>query len=75
MANDVDAMPVAQVEGKITIIPVVEEIVVVEKRLVLVEEMRIRKIATSQGCLSRSPCANRQPQLNDLTNSNREETL
>ena len=48
MANDVDAMPVAQVEGKITIIPVVEEIVVVEKRLVLVEEIRIRKIATSQ---------------------------
>ena len=41
-------MPVAQVEGKITIIPVVEEIVVVEKRLVLVEEIRIRKIATSQ---------------------------
>ena len=48
IGRGIDAMPVAQVEGKITIIPVVEEIVVVEKRLVLVEEIRIRKIATSQ---------------------------
>jgi stress response protein YsnF len=48
IGREIDAMPVARVEGEITIIPVVEEIVVVEKRLVLVEEIRIRKIATSQ---------------------------
>jgi stress response protein YsnF len=37
-----------RVEGDTTIIPVVEEIVVVEKRLVLVEEVRIRQITTSE---------------------------
>lgn len=36
-------MPRARVEGDVTIIPVVEEIVVVEKRLLLKEEVRIRK--------------------------------
>ena len=48
IGREIDAMPVARVEGEITIISVVEEIVVLEKRLVLVEEIRIRKIATSQ---------------------------
>lgn len=36
----VDTIPQTRVEGDTTIIPVVEEIVVVEKRLVLVEEIR-----------------------------------
>jgi stress response protein YsnF len=36
-----------RIEGDTTIIPVVEEILVVEKRLVLVEEIRIRQVATT----------------------------
>lgn len=45
--REVADVPQMRVEGDVTIIPVVEEIVVVEKRLVLVEEIRIRRIATS----------------------------
>ena len=35
-------------EGDTTIIPVVEEIVVVERRLVLKEEVRIRRVSTTE---------------------------
>ena len=41
-------LPGVRLEGNTTIIPVVEEVVVVEKRLVLVEEIHVRrKTATS----------------------------
>jgi uncharacterized protein (TIGR02271 family) len=46
--REIDEVPQMRVEGDTTIIPVVEEIVVVEKRLVLVEEVRIRQITTSE---------------------------
>lgn len=46
--QEVTSVPETRVEGDTTIIPIVEEIVVVEKRLVLVEEIRIRQIATSE---------------------------
>jgi len=39
--------PISQ-EGDTTIIPVVEEIVVVERRLVLKEEVRIRRVRTKE---------------------------
>jgi len=42
----VDAAPEIRVEGDVTIVPVVEERLIVEKRLVLVEEIRIRRTAT-----------------------------
>ena len=45
--REIDAVPETRVEGDTTIIPVVEEILVIEKRLVLVEEIRIRQIVTS----------------------------
>jgi stress response protein YsnF len=45
---EVNAVPETRVEGDTTIIPVVEEIMVIEKRLVLVEEIRIRQVATSE---------------------------
>ena len=38
-----DALPSVRLEGTTTIIPVVEEVVVVEKRLVLVEEIHVRR--------------------------------
>ena len=39
-------LPGVRLEGNTTIIPVVEEVVVVEKRLVLVEEIHVRKQST-----------------------------
>jgi uncharacterized protein (TIGR02271 family) len=41
-------MPHVRLEGSTTIIPVVEEVVVVEKALVLVEEIHIRRCTTSE---------------------------
>jgi stress response protein YsnF len=35
-------------QGDVTIIPVVEEIVVVERRLVLKEEVRVRRVSTKE---------------------------
>jgi uncharacterized protein (TIGR02271 family) len=39
----VESMPEARVEGNTTVVPVVEETVIVEKRLLLKEEIRITK--------------------------------
>jgi len=44
----IDAAPEIRVEGDLTILPVVEEVLVVEKRLVLVEEVHIRRVPTRQ---------------------------
>jgi stress response protein YsnF len=41
-------MPSVRQEGDVTIIPVVEEILVVERRLVLKEEVHIRRIKTTE---------------------------
>ena len=43
----VDAIPPIREEGDTTILPVVEEVVVVERRLRLVEEVRIRRVRTT----------------------------
>lgn len=42
------AMPATRVEGDITIIPVVEEVLYTEKRLVLKEEIRVTRRRTTQ---------------------------
>ena len=42
----VDAMPEVRQEGDVTILPVVEEEVVVMRRLVLKEEVHIRRLRT-----------------------------
>lgn len=44
----VETMPAVREEGDITIMPVVEEIVVVERRLLLKEEVHIRRIHTTE---------------------------
>ena len=44
----VDATPATRDEGDVTIIPVMEEVLVVERRLVLKEEIRIRRIRTTE---------------------------
>jgi uncharacterized protein (TIGR02271 family) len=40
----IEAMPAIRQEGDVTIVPVVEEVLKVERRLVLKEEVRIRQI-------------------------------
>src|SRR5215469_4480517 len=44
----VDAMPPIKEEGDLTIVPIVEETVVVERRLMLKEELHIRRVQTSE---------------------------
>lgn len=44
----VDAPPPIRTEGDITIVPVLEEVLVVEKRLMLKEELHIRRMRTTE---------------------------
>jgi uncharacterized protein (TIGR02271 family) len=44
----IHAMPEVRQEGDTTIIPVVEEVLVVERRLVLKEEIHIRRVRTTE---------------------------
>lgn len=44
----VSDLPAVRHEGNTTIIPVVEEVVVVEKRLVLVEEIHVRRVSATR---------------------------
>jgi stress response protein YsnF len=48
LEREIDAAPPIRTEGDVTIIPVVEEILVVEKRLMLREEIHVRQTATTQ---------------------------
>src|SRR3954452_890297 len=41
--REVDAPPAIRTEGDVTIVPVLEEVMVIEKRLVLREELHIRR--------------------------------
>jgi uncharacterized protein (TIGR02271 family) len=44
----IDAIPAVRQEGNTTIIPVVEEVLVVERRLVLKEEIHIHRVRTTE---------------------------
>jgi uncharacterized protein (TIGR02271 family) len=44
----VSELPSVRLEGSTTIIPVVEEVVVVEKRLILVEEIHVRRKSVAE---------------------------
>ena len=48
MERPVDAMPPIRQEGDVTIVPVVEEVLKVERRLVLREEVHIRRIQQTE---------------------------
>ncbi len=48
VGREIDEMPAIRQDGDTTIVPVVEEVLVVEKRLVLVEEIRLRRVSGSQ---------------------------
>jgi stress response protein YsnF len=44
----IDTMPAIKEEGDLTIVPIVEETVVVERRLMLKEELHIRRVQTTE---------------------------
>jgi len=44
----IDAMPSIKEDGDLTVVPIVEETVVVERRLMLKEELHIRRVQTSE---------------------------
>jgi len=44
----IDAMPAIKEDGDLTIVPIVEETVVVERRLMLKEELHIRRVQTNE---------------------------
>jgi len=44
----VDTIPAIREDGDTTIIPVVEEVIVVERRLVLKEEIRLRRVRSTE---------------------------
>lgn len=46
VGREVDAVPPVREEGDTVVIPVVEEVLVVEKRLVLKEEVRLKRVRT-----------------------------
>ena len=46
--REVNFIPEQRIEGDFTIIPVVEEVLVVKRQLVLVEEVRIRRVITTE---------------------------
>lgn len=48
IGRQVDAVPPVREEGDTIVIPVVEEFVVVERRLILKEEVRIRRVAVTE---------------------------
>ncbi len=48
MNVELSALPEVRQEGGTTIIPIVEEVLIVEKKLVLVEEIRLRRTTASQ---------------------------
>jgi uncharacterized protein (TIGR02271 family) len=48
IGRQVDALPAVREEGDTIIIPIVEEVLVVERRLVLTEEVRIRRVRSTE---------------------------
>lgn len=48
IGREVDTAPAIRTEGDVTVVPVLEEILVVEKRLVLKEELHLRRIVTQE---------------------------
>ena len=48
IGRQVDTMPAVREEGDTVVIPIVEEVLVIERRLFLKEELRIRRVRTTE---------------------------
>jgi stress response protein YsnF len=47
IGKEIDSIPSVRTEGDITVIPVVEEVLIVEKRLFLKEEIHVRRVISN----------------------------
>ena len=48
IGRQIDAMPAVRDEGDTIVIPIVEEVLVVERRLLLKEEVRVRRVRSTE---------------------------
>jgi uncharacterized protein (TIGR02271 family) len=48
IGKPIDAMPAVRTEGDTVVVPIVEEVLIVERRLVLKEELHIRRVHTTE---------------------------
>src|ERR1700759_4672541 len=48
VGRQVDAIPPVRVEGDTTVLPVMEEVVVIERRLILKEEVRVTRVRSTE---------------------------
>ena len=48
IGKEIEAVPLVRTEGDTTIIPVVEEVLIVEKRLFLKEEIHVRRVISNE---------------------------
>jgi uncharacterized protein (TIGR02271 family) len=48
VGREIDAMPEPRQEGDVTILPVVEEVMVVQRKLVLKEELHLKRVRTTE---------------------------
>jgi uncharacterized protein (TIGR02271 family) len=60
VGQTVDSVPEVRQEGDTLIIPVVEEVLVVERRLLLKEEVRVRRVRTTRRHRERVPLRRQQ---------------
>ena len=89
IGRTVAAIPPVREEGDTTILPVVEEVIVVERRLILKEEVHVRRVQvaehhtetvttreqTAEICRTKpdSPKSNNRPPLSETTTSSQQE--
>ena len=48
IGRQIDAMPAVRDEGDTIVIPIVEEVLVIERRLLLKEEVRVRRVRSTE---------------------------
>jgi stress response protein YsnF len=66
IGREVEAAPPVRREGDVLVIPVVEEVLVVERRLVLKEEVRIRTVRTERRHVEDVPVRVERVEVNRL---------
>lgn len=63
VGREIDAMPEIRREEDLTIVPVVEEVLVVEKKLVLVEEIHLRRTRRTERVSETVPLAAQRAEI------------
>jgi uncharacterized protein (TIGR02271 family) len=48
IGREIDAMPASRQEGDTLVVPVVEEVIITQRRLVLKEELRLKRVRTTE---------------------------